>query len=86
MSGGKPPEFIMNTQFIRNMAFDLLMADRVTKGAVKEYIRETLSLIDAYDAITNLKVVQESGMTQAKEVFGLVRQMHKMNKSDSGSS
>ena len=83
MSGGKPPAFIMNTQFIRTMALDLLMSERMNKGAIKEYIRETQSLADAYDALTNLKVAQESGMNQAKEVFGLVRQMHKMNRSDS---
>jgi hypothetical protein len=64
------------------MALELLMADRITKAAVKEYVRETQSLLDAYEAITNLKVIQESGMSQAKDVFGLVRQMHKMNKTD----
>lgn len=72
----------MNTQFIRTMALDLLMAPRISKSAIKEYIRETQDLADAYDALTNLKVVQETGMHQAKEVFGLVRQMHKMNRSD----
>ena len=79
MSPGETPDNPMDTNIIRNMALDLMMADRITKCAVKEYIRETQSLLDAYDAITNLKVVQESGMSQAKDVFGLVRQMHKMN-------
>jgi len=69
----------MNTITIRNMALDLLMAERISKSAVKEYIRETQSLADAYDSVTNLKVVQETGMQQSKDVFDLVRKMHKLN-------
>ena len=60
------------------MALELLMADRVSKSAIKEYIRETNNLADAYDAVTNLKVVQETGMKQSKDVFDLVSKMHKL--------
>lgn len=69
----------MNTILIRNLALELLLADRVSKTAIKEYIRETQNLADAYDAVTNLKVVQETGMQQSKDVFDLVRKMHKLN-------
>jgi hypothetical protein len=72
----------MDTSRIRNMALDILMAERINKSAVKEYIRETQSLADAYDGVTNLKVVQEAGMKQSKEIFGLVKTMHKMYKID----
>jgi hypothetical protein len=71
----------MDTLTIRNMALDLLMAERISKSAVKEYIRETQSLADAYDSVTNLKVVQKTGMQQSKDVFDLVRKMHKLNNS-----
>ena len=55
------------------------MADRINKSAVKEYIRETTNLADAYDAVTTLKVIQQTGMKQSKDVFDLVKKMHDLN-------
>ena len=65
------------------MALDLMMANgRIKKSDISRFIREVRELADAYDAIANLQSIQVAGMKQSQDIFNLVEQMHKLNRTD----
>ena len=69
----------MDTKGIRDMAINLLLKDRILKSDVKAFVSLTQGLADAYDALSSLQTAQKNSMDQAKDIFGIVKDLRKLN-------